>query len=292
MPLETMDELALQDRMVVSAFSSPVIGIRVYVAGELADADGDVTYSMVNEASETVLAGTAVRSALGTYDVQLTSVQTGTPGLYLIYWDYTAATLTQVQETYIEVYQRSPNYDILPDEMKAVVENVWWRFADLFDSPIGGPHLQVYVQSNFGRDRLAQALRTALNRLNTISAPHQTFTLDTSGKQFPLGEWGGVLEQALYVETLKHLKRSYVEQPSVEGIAQARFDRRDYMARWGEILTDEQADLEAMLDQFKMAFMGLGSVQALVAGGVYVQFAPTRVVGSMAARPYYWRMWH
>lgn len=93
-------------------------------------------------------------------------------------------------------------------------------------------------------------------------------------------------------EALKHLKRSYVEQPSVEGIAQARFDRRDYMTRWGEILSDEQPELDKMLDQFKMAFMGLGSVQALVAGGVYVQFAPTRVVGSMAARPYYWRMWH
>lgn len=292
MPLETVDELALVERLFISNFATPTIGVRTYIGGELADVDADVTYTMLNEASETVTSGTATRTAEGTYGVTLSSVHTQTPGLYLIYWDYATGSVAQVQETYIEIGQRSPNYDALPDKMKAVIENVYWRFADLFDSPLGGPHLQVYVQTNFGRDRMAQALRTAVGRLNAISAPHQTFTVDGTGKEFPVDSWGAVLEQAVYVEIIKHLKRSYVEQPDVQGVTVARFDRRDYMARWGEILNDEQEDLKPMIDQFKMAFMGLGSMSALVSGGVYVQLAPSRVVGSMAARPYYWRMWH
>lgn len=294
MPLETADELALVDRIYVSNFATPTIGARIYSGGELADADADVTYTIFNEASETVATGPADHPSVGTYEVTLASTTTAKPGLYLIYWDYLLDGAAQVQETYIEVGQRSPTYDALTEKMRSVVENVYWRFADLFDSPLGGPHLQVYLQTNFGRERMAQALRTALGRLNVISAPHQTFVLDPSqgGKEFPVDAWGGVLEQACYVEVLKHLRRSYVEQPTVEGVNLARFDRRDYMSRWGDILTDEQADLDKMLDQFKMAYMGLGSVSALVAGGVYVQLAPSRVVGSMAARPYYWRMWH
>ncbi len=294
MTLETADELALSDRAFVSNFADATLGIRVYVEGALADADGVVTYTIVNEASEEVAAGTAAHPSVGVYEVALTSAETQTPGLFLIYWDFAIDGDDRTRETYYEVGNTSPDYDALPDAMKAVVENVYWRFSDLFDSPLGGPHLQVYLQTNWGRNRMAQALRSALNRLNTWSQPHQTYALDPAqgGKAFPVDQWGGTLEQALFVEIIKHLRRSYVEQPDVQGVSLARFDRRDYMTRWGDILRDEQAELDRMIDQFKIAHMGLGSPASLVAGGVYITLTPTRLIGAMASRPSYWRIWY
>lgn len=293
MSMESAAELALVERHWVSQFATAIVGIEVYSGGVLTDADGDVAYTMVSEASEEIATGTAEHPATGTYDVGLSSQQTNSVGLYLIYWDYTIGGIPQTQETYIEVGPRSPTYDALTAPMKMLVEQVYIRFADLFDSPLGGPHLQVYSQANFGRERIAQLLRAALGRLNSISAPHQTYTLDgNGGKEFPLASWGSVLEQALYVEIIKHLRRSYVEQPSAQGVSLAYFDRRDYMNRWEAVLRDEERDLEKMIEQFKIAHMGLGKPAMLVGGGVYMDIAPSRVIGPLVARPFYWRMYH
>jgi hypothetical protein len=291
--MESAEELALVERHWVSQFSTAIVGIQVYSGGVLTDADGDVTYTMVSESSAEVATGTAEHPETGVYDVGLSSQQTGAVGLYLIYWDYQIDAINQTQETYLEVGPRSPTYDALPSGMQSLVESVLIRFSDLFDSPLGGPHLQVYSQANFGRERIAQLLRSALGRLNSISAPHQTYTLDgNGGKEFPLAEWGSVLEQALYVEIVKHLRRSYVEQPSAQGVSLAYFDRRDYMTRWEAVLRDEEKDLGSMTEQFKIAHMGLGRPASLVGGGVYMDIAPTRIIGPLVARPYYWRMYH
>lgn len=546
-------ELALVERQFVSNFAVEVLGIQVHVSGALTDVDAQVAYSVVNEASEEIRAGIAQHPDTGTYEFALTSAETAVPGLYLVYWDYRVGGTPQTQETYYEVGQRAPDYDALPTKAKSVVENVYWRFADLFDSPIGGPHLQVYVQTNFGRQRLAQALRASLNRLNVWAQPIMTYSFDGShgGKEYPYDQWGGVLEQALYCvdpttpvlrddlqwvpvgelevgdrlvafdeeivggkfrtaevlanqlevkprvrvstsmgevittpdhrfvvrypvatsngrttykrrwmeaqnlrpgvdeivsvgepwghredystgylagmmdgegcltftpqsrdaesyqsrlffsqkpglvmdkakdtakalgfemaesagshanvlhlrggmteqmrflgtvrpvrlldhpllsriwegramrqqalpsahvlsvepmvegpvsvmqtstgtfiangllshncEVLKHLRRSYVEQPTPEGVSLARLDRRDYMDRWGTILADEQRELDTLIEQFKIAHMGLGTPSALISGGAYGYWGPTRLVGAEVARPHYWAVWH
>jgi hypothetical protein len=174
--------------------------------------------------------------------------------------------------------------------MKGVVEAVWMRFADLFDSPGGGPNLMVYFQSRFGRGRIAQLLGVALNRLNIVAQPHTTYTLTgpPDGNEFPLAKWGGLLDQATYIEVLKHLIRSYTEQPEAPGVNIARLDRRDYAQRWQTVLEAEERDYRDMLDNFKIAHMGFSRPRVLVSGGVYGSYGPTRLAASAAARPRYW----
>lgn len=286
-------ELALVERKFVSNFSVAVMGIQIYANGLPAQADGDVTALVVNEASEEIFSDTTTYEAdTQSYEVTLNSQQTAVPGLYLIFWDYELDGVAQTKETYFEVMQPAPAYDALTPQMKQVVENVYWRFADLYDSPLGGPHLQVHLQTNFGRQRMAQTLAAALGRINVWAQPHQTYVLDSSqgGKEFPLAQWGGLLEHATYIEVIKHLRRSYIEQPDLVGANLARLDRSSYINRWEALLRDEQADLSNLIDQFKIAHMGLGKPSVLVSGGAYGSWGPFRSVAGIAARPNLWRV--
>lgn len=275
----------------VSQYSAEVLGLVIHVSGVPADPEGSaVLVTMTDESGGTIFSRNATRADAGTYEVTLTSMESSNTGTYDITWQYTVSSTAHTYVTSIVVGAAAPAYDSLAESMQAVVDNVWMRFADLFDSAQGGPHLQAYFQSHFGRGRIAQLMRVAVGLLNTTAQPYQTYTIDgDGGASFPVMQWGPLLEQATYVEVLKHLRRSYVEQPVFQGsnASVTRLDRRDYMDRWGMILEDEQAVLKSQLAVFKVANMGLGKPQVLVSGGVYGRFGPTRYAG-MAARPRYW----
>lgn len=275
----------------VGQYAIKTLGFVVHKAGVPADADADaVTVTMdTPDGSRVLFAVPADHPATGTYEVTLSSADTSTPGMYRLTWVYAIDGVAQSFVGLVEVGESSAAYDRLPEAMQGVVESAWIRFADLFDSPAGGPNLQTYFQTRFGRGRMAQLLQIALGRLNTIAQPYTTYTLDgQGGAAFPIGQWGGLLDQALYIEALKHLIRSYVEQPEAVGVTVARMDRRDYMNRWQAVLDMEQQDFRQQLEVFKIRHMGFGSPRVLVSGGVFGSYAPTRMAGSAAARP---RMW-
>lgn len=111
----------------------------------------------------------------------------------------------------------------------------------------------------------------------------------SQGPAFPYSEWSGLLIQGLKIEVIKHLMRSYVEEPQADGVTSARMNRRDYMQRWGEILKSEEKEYKSILDTFKVRQMFALNPKVLVAGGVYGNWAgPTRLAGSAAARPRYY----
>lgn len=278
------------DRAYVSQFTRPTFGLRIQQDGNLVDPDGQVVNAtLIDESDNTTTALTVDRNDVGDYTVTLSSTETQETGYYTLEWTYTLNLSTEVYRMWLDIGPADPAYDNLDDDFKQLVEHVWARFADLFDSPMGGPHLLTYFQTNWSRARVARLLATALRRLNVIAQPHFTYTLDgQGGKQFPLGQWGGTLEQALYVEVLKHLVRSYVEQPELVGASVARTDRRDYMSRWESVLRAEQEDLKDSLDTFRIRHMGLGQPGVMVSGGVYGRgYGPTSFPKSAVARPRY-----
>lgn len=286
-----MVDLDFRERQYIALYATDTLGLSLRHAGEPADADGDVVLTFVREPSTTVFSRTATRVGEGLYEVALTSEETSTPGDYSLNWFYVMDGDDEQYVTYAQVGQSSPAYDGLSPSMKAIVDDVWVRFADLFDSPGGGPNLLTYFQSHFGRNRIAQLLRIAVGRLNTMAQPQMTYTLDDGqgGGSFPVDQWGPLLETFTYVECVKHLIRSYVEQPAFMGSgAVTRLDRRDYMDRWRTILSDEQEMMKDQVEVFKIRHMGFGRPKVLVSGGVYGRYGPTRLAGSAAARPRYW----
>lgn len=280
------------DRQYVSQWAPDTIGLHLVQNGNPIDADGTVTVSLLNEdTGVNIFTRAATHNALGDYSVTLASVESGTPGAYIITWNYLIATVPQYFETGIEIGPASPAYDGLAPDFKQIVENIWIRMADMIDSPGGGPNLTTYLaQSKFNRGRISQLLKIALGRLNTVAQPYATFTLDgVGGTTFPTAQWGSLLESAAWIEVCKHLSRSYTEQADfVGGGNVTRLDRTKYAQYWRDIMRDEESVVRGQLDTFKIAQMGLGRPAVLISGGVYGRYGPTRMAGSVAARPRYW----
>ncbi len=285
-----MSTLAYEDRSHVSLNSTVTMYVEIWVQGELTDPDGDVYWEIANisdyhAAPVVVIAESqdrlATRESLGRFSIEVGPSVSGRSGLYSIAWVFEVGGVERVENTYFEVSTSAPYWDALSADYKALVESVWNRLEDCFDSPDGGPYLSTLYQSQFGRNRVAHLMSVALGKINLRAQPHQTYTLE-GPKLFPLGTWGGLLEQMTLVETIKHLMRSYVEQPEVIGSTVARVERRDYLQRWQSILDIETRDLDSMLDHFKMAHMGFSSPSVLVSGGSYGRIGPSR---SASGRP-------
>lgn len=279
---------SMEDRRFISRYAIEPVALAVRISGAPANADGNnVTVRLETIASTPVVifSRSADHTGVGIYETLMSSAETSTPGMYQVVWTYSISSSAQTFAGLLEIGESSAAYDALEVGYKGVIESVYIRFADLFDSPDGGPHLQVYFQTKFGRGRMAQLLGIALGRMNTIAQPHMTYTLD--GNTFPIAQWGPLLEAMLYIETLKHLIRTYTEQPDAVGLVTARLDRRDYMDRWKTVLEMEQKDLTLQMEGFKIAHMGLGRPRVLVSGGVYGRYGPTRLPGN-PAQPRSW----
>jgi hypothetical protein len=278
----------LRDYQYVSQFAMDINGVNIIVAGVPTDpAANHVLVTMTNVKNEVQFSQVATRVTTGQYQIQFSSAQTSTPGYYTLTWTFTIGSTAQSTKTWIQVGAENPAYDTLPDSMKDIIETTWSRFSDMFDSPQGGPHLQVYFQTAFSRGRLAQLLKIAVGYLNTMAQPYANFSVE-GNPLFPYQQWGPLLEQRLYLETMKHLIRSYIEQPNPIGVTVARMDRRDYVDRWNRMLDHDEKDFRSQLDTFKISMMGLGRPHVLVSGGVYGAYGPTRLPGSAAARARFW----
>lgn len=279
------------DRQYVSQYAVDVVGLTILQNQVPIDADGAVTVTMVSEdTGNTVFSRAATHNATGDYTITFASAETSVPGSYTLMWTYLLNTLSEYYESGIEIGPAAPSYDGLTPDFKDLVEQTVLRLADTIDSPGGGPNLTTYVQSKFGRGRIAELMRLALGRMNTMAQPFSTFTLDgQGGALFPTAQWGSLLGSLTFIETLKHLIRSYTEQPQFIGSGNvSRLDRRDYVQRWRDVLMDEEKAAQAQLEVFKISQMGLGRPAALISGGVYGRYGPTRMAGSVAARPRYW----
>jgi hypothetical protein len=287
------------ERQYLSQFSRPELGFTIYIGGVPADPDGSAVTArllLVNpDATSSLVASyTAAREQPGVYLVTPSSSDTRHTGYAELDWEYAVSGQPQQYASYLEIGPASPHWDALPPEMQDFLEHqVWVRFADLFDSAGGGPNVQSYFQAHWSRGRMAQLMGIALQKINASAQPWSNYTLDgNGGPQYAVQFWGGLLASYTYAEAVKQLIRSYTEQPAFQGPPIARQDRRDYADRWREALKDEQAELKSMLDVFKIRHVMNGSPRVLVSGGTYGRYAPTRIAGSVAARPRMWARWY
>lgn len=141
------------------------------------------------------------------------------------------------------------------------IDLTWRKLEDCFDSEIGGPWLRDMTMARFDKSKIKLLLPDALLDIN-VQQPVTGFTEDS----FPLDHNGGaLLSQGLLVVTIRHLMRSYAEQPDTDNSPVAFLDRRRYQETWGKMLEIEEAQYRRVLALWKRQYFGFGKSKLLVA---------------------------
>ena len=212
-----------------------------------------------------------VRSGVGIYTVTLNPSHTRERGNLTVKWTYTVAGVESGFLDHLRITEYMPTYHSLRDWEQGTVDTVMFMLGDLFDSTEGGPHLQETYQAKFSPERLAQLMKVAVIRINTMGFPVTNYSVGggPGNKSQVHQNLRGLTTIGLYIETLRHLIRSYVEQPEFRNQQINYTDRRDYMNRWQTVLADELRDYEKNVRMAKRSLLSLGGGSLLVSGGIY-----------------------
>ena len=162
------------------------------------------------------------------------------------------------------------------------VDRTWLRLEDCFDSSLGGPWLRDMTYSFFNRDKLKRLIPDALYRINYTYYPVTSFTEQT----FDFTNDGPLFSQALLVETINHLMRSYTEQAIPTGSPITWFNRTDYANRWKQILDIEEKKFNSWLDTWKIQFFQFGAGSILIGGYASTALRAPRALRTRLPRYY------
>jgi len=170
----------------------------------------------------------------------------------------TASTLPSMQE----IYPTIPSGELTPDQQFAL-DLAWLKVEDGFDSIPGGPYLYDISRKRFSQEKMALLFPYALERINYTfpNPPSPIFTLT----DFPWRDHHTIMGQALTLEIIHHLIRSYVEIPLPIGSGNITLlDRSTYQTRWREIYGAEEEQFKNALRVLKRSYMQLGKARGLV----------------------------
>jgi hypothetical protein len=156
---------------------------------------------------------------------------------------------------------------LTPDQV--IADRVWLKLEDAFDSESGGPWLRDMTLRYFDKRKIPEFISDALTEINLAPpmtqatiidftmAPNIEVTETTSISQVTDTDQS-VLVQGVLLAVIRHLMRSYVEQPAPQGAQVVYEDRRDYLQRWQLIYEMEKERYERWLALWKRQFLNLG----------------------------------
>lgn len=208
------------------------------------------------------------RDDVGKFRYDIGPQWTGLRGLLSAEWTYQVGGVEFTFADDMQILQQMPNYDLLSDATRLMVEQATWFFADLFDSTTGGPWLNENFQTHFDYDRIAFLLRQATMKFNVMGYPITRYGVTSDDQAIP-ANFSELMLWGTKLEAIKHLILSYTEQPDFRNMATTYTDRRDYADRWRAVLADEKQDYEKAVKLAKRKLLSLGRGSILVAGGLY-----------------------
>lgn len=208
----------------------------------------------------------------------LNTTQLGEYGWYAKF-TFTSGEIRTINGTFVII---DPYSATTSSQLERVGEAVWLKLEDCFDSNDGGPWLRDMTMKYFEPEKMGQFVQEGLMMINS-TPPFTELDLGYFTIQVPntdplfVGETTvspdqNIVAQAALLATIRHLMRSYTEQPDARGANVVFEDRRDYLQRWGIILVNEQAYFDRMVALWKRRFYSMGHSALLVsskAGRVY-----------------------
>lgn len=138
------------------------------------------------------------------------------------------------------------------------VNMAWVRLEDCFDSEDGGPWLRDQTLNRFDKSKIAAFIPDVMFDINQYP-PQTTYTSES----YPWHDDGNTIAaQGLLVHTIRHLMRSYVEQPDVVNSSVGFHDRKRYLDAWTALYNFELTRYQEMIRYTKM--QGFGAMSMLV----------------------------
>lgn len=209
------------------------------------------------------------RVDVGKFSYDIGPQHTSQKGTLTAEWEYGVNSLEFTFVDNMQILDQMPIYDSLGDDTKLIVEQSSWFFADLFDSTTGGPWLQENFQTHFNYERIAALMAHAVVKMNAIGFPVTAYGVTVeAGNPIP-EDFTGLATWGTKLEIIRHLIRSYTEQPDFRNMATTYTDRRDYAQRWQEVLQEEKPEYEKAVKMTKRGILKLGRGSLLVSGGIY-----------------------
>lgn len=179
----------------------------------------------------------------------------------------------EVIDPFREVHDPTdPAYDEYAHYESLITERVWRKINDLFDSTDGGPWMMDMTLNVFSESRIADFIPEALFDINVYMPPTE-FGIDTFARPVPADLTSGatrpnpnltLIVEGTLLAVIRHLMRTYTEQPNPAGGQVTYEDRRDYLQRWGTIYQIENEFFQHLVKNWKRQFMGLHESKNLV----------------------------
>lgn len=188
-----------------------------------------------------------------------------------------------------------PFAQIIPSPSFIVASLTWDKLEDCFDGQDEGPWLKEMTLNYFNKNKMEAFIAETLFDINQQNPPTaldlSAFVVtppdtDPDPTPYPTAD-APLLAQGTLIAVIRHLIRSYVEQPNPVGAQIAWHDRRDYLQRWQTVLQIEQEQYRRMLALWKRKYLGLGSSKLLI-GVKAGRISPTPLRTWMVGRSWIW----
>jgi hypothetical protein len=163
------------------------------------------------------------------------------------------------------------------------IDLAWIKLEDCFDSEIGGPWLRDMTMARFDKSKMKRLIPDVLLEINTYQ-PQTSYTEATY--PYLVDDGLALFAQGLLAGSIRHLMRSYTEQPEFQNSPAGWLSRNHYSQAWKNIYDIENERWIKWLAMSKIRIYNLGSPRLLV-GSKAGRLLPAPMRGRSAARGYY-----
>jgi hypothetical protein len=136
------------------------------------------------------------------------------------------------------------------------VDSAWRKLEDCFDSDQGGPWLKDMTMAQFDRDKLKDFLPEVFLEVNA-QMPQTTWS--TNNFDWTSHDGSAIISLGLLCAAIRHLMRSYTEQPDIMNSQVGYNDRRRYQQAWAAIYQIEQPRYADLLKLYKASQWNTGA---------------------------------
>lgn len=208
--------------------------------------------SIVNQPGDIVADGVAEFTVPGSITVD--------PGQYLAIAQFTLVD-GRKKSVVVDFDVEDPFEDVGAMAADNAIDMAWDMLEDCFDSELGGPWLRDMTLARFDKSKMRKFLPQVFLDINSVQ-PQTDFNEATF--PYATNDLEAILSQGVLVATIRHLMRSYTEQPNPTGTPVPFFDKQQYAQKWKFIYDIEEEKFRKWLAMYKLRLYNLGRPSMLV----------------------------